>query len=203
MFFNSRSPIVFECEAKPVADVIADRSGNRDAAGRGDSLEARRHIHTVPEYVLAVDDHIAQIDPHAKLDAAVLRHVLVAPRHGPLDLRRAGNRVHDARKLHQHAVAGNFDNAAMVLCDLTVDEFPAVRLQRSQRAHLIQAHQTAETNHVGGEDRGKTAFHREAARFCELPGNVASFQAKVIKTKPEICSAFDLQVVLGGVPVRR
>ena len=142
--------------------MIADRGGDRDAAGLGDGLEPRRDVDAVTEDVVALDDDVAEIDADAELDASVLRHVLIALDHRPLDLGGTGDRVHDARKLDQHAVAGDLDDAALVLGDLA--DRPArrrMRLQRSERAGLVQPHEPAVADDVGGQDRGKTALLHE------------------------------------------
>ena len=49
-------------------------------------------------------------------------HVGIALAHAALDLGGAGDRVHHARELDQHAVAGQLDDAALVLGDPGVDQ---------------------------------------------------------------------------------
>ena len=79
--------------------------------------------------------------------------------HLALDVGRARDRVHDARELHQHAVAGELDDAAPVLGDLGVDQFLAMRLERRERGGLVYAHEAAVADHVRSQDSGQTAFH--------------------------------------------
>ena len=62
-------------------------------------------------------NHVAKIDADAEFDAAVLRHPGIAIAHPALNFRRAGDRVHDAWKFHQHAVAGQLDDASLMLAD--------------------------------------------------------------------------------------
>ena len=116
---------VLEGEVEPVADMVAHRAGDGDAARPGDALEPRRDVDAVAEDVVALDDDVAEIDADAELDAAVLRHVGVALAHPALDLGGAGDGVHDARELDQHAVAGELDDAALMLGDLGVDQLVA------------------------------------------------------------------------------
>ena len=120
--------------------------------GCGDAFEARRDIHAVAEDVVALDDDVAEIDADAELDAPVLRHIGVALAHAALDLGGAGDRVHHARELHQHAVAGELDDAPLVLGDLGVDQLVAMRLERGKRAGLVSAHEAAVADHVGGQE---------------------------------------------------
>ena len=77
-----------------------------------------------------------------------------------LDLGGAGDGVHDARELHQHAVAGELDDAPLVLGDLGVDQLLAMRIQRGKRGGLVGAHQAAVADHVGGQDSGEQAVER-------------------------------------------
>ena len=78
----------------------------------------------------------------------------------PLDFGGAGDRIHHARELDQHAVAGQLDDAPSMLGDLGVDEFAAVRLERRERRGLVDAHEPAVADHVGSQDSGQTAFHK-------------------------------------------
>ena len=67
---------VLKSESEPISHVIADGSGNSDAAWPSNAFQPRRHIDAVAEYVVTFDDHVAQIDADTELDAAVLRHIL-------------------------------------------------------------------------------------------------------------------------------
>ena len=78
-----------EGELEPGADLLAHRRGDADAAGLGQGLEARGDVDAVAEDVVALDDHVAEIDADAELDPARRRHVGVAPDHALLDLDRA------------------------------------------------------------------------------------------------------------------
>ena len=131
-----------------------------DAAGRGDALQPRGHVHAVAENVVALDDDVADIDADAELDAAAFGHVGVALAHLALDFSGTGDRIHHARELDQHAVAGQLDDAAAMLGDLGVDEFVAMRLERRERGGLIDAHEAAVADHIGGQNSGQTAFHK-------------------------------------------
>ena len=90
--------------------------------------------------------------------------------HPALHLDRAQHRVDDAREFRQHAVAGVFDDPAVMLLDLRLDQLAAMRLEAFVRALLVRPHQARIADHIGGEDRGKTAgrghwFGRSPAGF--------------------------------------
>src|SRR5205814_4760318 len=120
-------------------------------------LYPRGDIDAVAVEVVALDDHVAEIDADAQLDAAVRRDARVPLGHRLLHRDRAAHRIDDAGKLHQHAVAGGLDDAAPVLGDLRVEELAAQSLEAFERAFLVRPHQPRIPRHIGGEDRGETA----------------------------------------------
>ena len=82
----------------------ASRRPKRVAAPSEDSRSF--DVDPVAEEVVAIDDHIADIDPNAERDVAVCRLVRGALGHPALPPDRAAYRVHDAGKLHQNAIVG-------------------------------------------------------------------------------------------------
>jgi hypothetical protein len=62
---------ILEFHAEPVAGLIADRARDADAAGLGELLQARGHVHAVAEDVVVLADHVAQVDADAEADLAV------------------------------------------------------------------------------------------------------------------------------------
>ena len=69
---------------------------------------------------------------HSRTDAGVPRG------HRLLHRDRAARRIDDARKFHQHAVAGRLDDAAVLLGDLRIEELAAQRFEAFERAFLIR-----------------------------------------------------------------
>ena len=141
-------------------------SRDADAARLCQCLQPRGDVDAVAVDVVAIDDDVAQVDPNPGDDAVVLTDFDIAVDHPPRDLGGAADRIDHARELHQHAVAGRFDDAAAVLPDLWIDELAAMRLEALQRPFLVRAHQPRVACHIGGEDRGETAFDR---LFHHLP----------------------------------
>ena len=75
------------------------------------------------------------------------------------------DRVGDALELHQHAVAGGLDDAALALGDRGVDQLEPVGLEPRERARLVGLHEPAVADHVGRENRRQppcvaVGFHR-------------------------------------------
>ena len=108
--------------------------------------------------VVALDDHVAEVDADAQFDPPRLGDAGIALGHRLLHRDGAAHRVDDARKRHQHAVAGHFDDPPMMLGDLRLDQIAAQRLQTFERAFLVRPHQPRIPGDIGRQDRGKTAL---------------------------------------------
>jgi hypothetical protein len=65
----------------------------------------------------------------------------VAQAHFALQFDCAAHRIDNACKLDQQTVASGFDDAAMVLSDLRIDQLPSQHLQAFKRAFLVGSHQ--------------------------------------------------------------
>jgi hypothetical protein len=75
-----------------------------------------------------------------------------------LDLRCTPQRIHHARKLREHAVAGVLDDAAAVLVNLRVNQLTEMRFDPFVGAFLISTHESAITGDVRGKNGGQFAF---------------------------------------------
>jgi len=75
--------------------------GDEHPAGVGQGLDAGGDIDAVAIEVVALDDHVPEIDADAQFDAAVGRDVGVPLGHRLLHLNRAAHRIDDAGKFHQ------------------------------------------------------------------------------------------------------
>ena len=139
--------------------MLAHRLRDGDPAGPGNALDARGDVDAVAEKVAALDDDVAEVDSDAEFDSPVLGHVSVAGRHGLLHGAGTLDRIHDARKFDEHAIAGEFDDATRMPADLRLDELGLVLLQALQGTNLIGPHQPAVADDIGSHDRGKPALH--------------------------------------------
>src|ERR1700752_5026049 len=95
----------------------------RTSAWVGQGFDPSGDIHPVAVEIVALDDHATEIDTDAKFDAIVGSDAGVALGHCLLDLDRGADRIDDAGKFHQHAVAGGLDDTAMRLGDLRIEKF--------------------------------------------------------------------------------
>src|SRR5262249_39768632 len=103
---------ILKDKGQPVADVIMDRIGDKHPAGIGQSLDPRTDVDAVAIEVVALDDHVAEIDADAQLDAVIRRNTRIPLGNRLLHRDCAAHRIDDAGKLDQEAVAGGLDDAA-------------------------------------------------------------------------------------------
>ncbi len=67
--------------------------------------------------------------------------------------------IHGAREFHQHAVAHQFYDSAVVLSNLWIEEIGTQDLESGERAFLVCADQPRVADHVSGHDGGESARH--------------------------------------------
>src|SRR5271166_3709029 len=97
---------ILKDKRQPIANVIMNRVGDEHPAGIGQGFDPCGDIDAVAIEVIALDDHVAEIDADAQLDAVVRRGAAVALRHRLLHFDRTAHGIDDAAKFHQHPVAG-------------------------------------------------------------------------------------------------
>jgi hypothetical protein len=114
-----------------------NRVGDEHSAGIGQRLDPSGDVDAVAEEVVALDEHVAEIDADAQFDAAVRPDTRIPLGHRLLHRNCSAHRIDDAGKFHQQTVAGGLDNATLVLGDFRIDQFAAQRLEAFERAFLI------------------------------------------------------------------
>jgi len=131
---------VIEAVGKLVANLIVHDLGNANSVRLGQGFQPGRYVDPIAENVVRLDDHIAEVDADSKADAIIFRDIGIAMGHAVLDCNGAQNGVDHAGNLDNHAVAGRFDDPAMVLIDPRLKDLAAVRLKAFVRAFLIEPH---------------------------------------------------------------
>ena len=152
-------PEVLAVENQLAGDVLANALRYAQAAGFGDLLQPCDHVDSVTEDVPVLDDDIALMYPDAKGHRPVRRDAGVAQDHRALYLDRALDGFDHAGELDQHPVAGRLDRVPMMFRDLRVDELVSVCPEGGKRPRLVDAHEAAVADHVGGQDGGEFAFN--------------------------------------------
>ena len=97
--------------------MIADRLRNSDTTRSATLSKSRRDVDAIAVDVVAFDDDVAEIDADAEFNAALSWQLRVAILHPALNLDRAGDCVDYAGKFRENTIAGEFDDAALVLGD--------------------------------------------------------------------------------------
>jgi predicted RNA methylase len=131
---------ILEREVQFVPYLIAHHAAGANAAWLGQRLEAGGDIDPVTEDVAILDDDVAEIDAHAKLDPPFGWDAGVTDRHFALHFDCAAHRIDDAGKFNEESVAGGFDDAAAMFPDLRIAELAADRPQRGERSLVVRAH---------------------------------------------------------------
>src|SRR5437868_11919704 len=88
--------LVEEFDLQLVADMVAHRRRAGDAARCGKAFEPGGDIDAVAIDVIALDDHIPDMEADAEPDMAVFRDRLIAIRHAALHIHGAAGGVDDA-----------------------------------------------------------------------------------------------------------
>ena len=158
---------VDELGLDPAAHMIVGGAGDAYAARLADALEPRRDIDAVAQNILAVDQHVAEIDADAVEDASGLGNARVAFGHLLLHANRAFDRRDDGRKFQQHAVAHRLDEPPAE-CANDRRRRLAMVPHRARRPRFVLAHQPRVADDVGGEDRGEAAGLRSLLRHPGL-----------------------------------
>ena len=103
---------VLEAEVELAADLVVHLAGDADTAWLGPAFQPGGDVDPVAVDVLALDDHVADVDADPKPDALGRGQVQLAPGHAVLDRHRAGDRLDDGSELAQGAVARQVDDPA-------------------------------------------------------------------------------------------
>src|SRR6266851_1517612 len=89
-----------------VSYLLIDSTGDTDAAGVGETLEAGGDVDAVAVDLLAIHHHVAEVDADAEFHSALGWDIRVFRLERGLDLDGAQDRIDDAGKLGEDAVAG-------------------------------------------------------------------------------------------------
>ncbi len=138
--------------------MVDDGARNGDAARLGQLLQPCRDIDAIAIAIVAFDNHVAEIDPDAQVDATILGKTRIALSHSALHDRRALDCLDDASELCEQSVAHQLEDAALMLGNLRLDQLFAIRAQAFESPRLILFHEPAIADHIGGQDGSKAAL---------------------------------------------
>jgi len=133
-------------------------SRETDSAWFGLALEARGDVDPVAMDIVALDDHIPQVDADAEYEPLVFIGCRLSLGHAVLPGHRAGDSIHHAGELDQQAVADELDDPAMMLGDERLQALLAQLGQMPKRPRLIRTHKAGIADYVSGKDGGQPAL---------------------------------------------
>jgi len=120
--------------------------GSASAASRAETL--------IPSF----DHHVAQIGADAQQDRPIFGQSSIGLRHRGLKIDRADHCRDDAGEFHEHAIAGDLEDATAIFGQQRPQDATAPLLQCGQGPHLVLLHESAVSDNVGGHDGGKTTL---------------------------------------------
>src|SRR5215469_10210603 len=65
---NSLLAPILECIGEPIADMVANGARDADTPRLREPLQPRGDIHPIAENVIALGNHVAEVDPDPELD---------------------------------------------------------------------------------------------------------------------------------------
>jgi len=133
---------VLEGKIELTRSVSPHPSRNTDPAGFGQGFEPRRDVHSIPEDVVVLDDHVALMKADTELDAFVRRRGRIPLGHARLHLGRAPQGIDHTAELDQQAIARCLDEPAVVRGDRRINQLGADSLQRLEGAAFVRADQS-------------------------------------------------------------
>ncbi len=161
-------PKIADLELKPRLDLPIGVFGKTDRPRLRNTLEPRGDIDPVAhEVAVALLDDVAEMDADAELDAPLGRHAGVSLDQSVLHLDRAADRVDHAAELDNRAVAGAFDDAAVMSGDGGVDQVAAQAPEPRERPVFVGAGETAISDDISNQDSRELPglAHRAALRL--------------------------------------
>ena len=117
-----------------------------------DALCRRWHFN-----VTAVGIDVADVDANAEFQALVRRYLRISSDDAALNFDRTSDRVNDARKLGEDAIACGVGDVAAVPLDRGIAEFAPTSRQLGMRAFFVGTHQPAVSSHVSRENGREVA----------------------------------------------
>ena len=121
--------------------MIMDRPRYADATSLRQTFKSSSNVDSVSQYVLTIDDNVAEIDPDAVLYASFFRIISIGRCQLPLYLQGALYGGYDAHELNQQTIASCFYDSATMGRNLRTENCLAVRPLTRNRAFLIQPHE--------------------------------------------------------------
>jgi signal transduction histidine kinase/HPt (histidine-containing phosphotransfer) domain-containing protein/FixJ family two-component response regulator len=160
-----------DCNLELAADLLVGGGGEADAAGLGDTFQARGYVDAVAQNVVAVGKDVTNIDADAELQPLLRRPG------GDAALHRDGAAygIDSAGELDEEAVSRDPHETAVMCADFGVDQLLSQGAQPSQGTLLVVSDEAAVAGDIGGQNgsdpprRGDVVVRRAAAQNTPHP----------------------------------
>jgi hypothetical protein len=150
---------IFEGCVDLAAHLLESVIGYANAARLLDTFQSRGDIDAVAENITLLDDDIANVNADTDFNALFGRDVLITLRHSALRLDRTAGGIHGTAEFDQYSVASTLDDAAVVLGDRRLKEFPAVSVEPSEYPFLVRAHKPTVAGNIRRKNGSEPPLH--------------------------------------------
>ena len=132
--------------------LVEGGGGQHDPARLGQTFEPGGDVDAVAVQVVAIDQHVTEIDADAQADGLLARASGLALDHAALDVHGTGDGLDHARELDQRTVAHELDQTPSMGRQQWVDQLGAMILQPGERRRLGRLHEPAVADDIGRQD---------------------------------------------------
>ena len=150
---------IFETQIELAGDIVIDPFRYGDSLGLRQAFQARGNVDGIAIDIAVLMDDVSLVHADAMANAALLGKALIAFGRFSLNSDSCTNRIDDARKLRQKAIAEILDHPPLVVGDGGLDHLLLKGSERNEGAFLIHADEPAIANDVGGQYCGEATLH--------------------------------------------
>ena len=144
-----------ERQSELALQLVEGCAGNQDSPRLANLLQPRRNVDAVAEQVVALDHHVAEVDPDTVDEAFFRRGSLLAFRRALLHRDRERHSVDDRAELSDEAVAHRLDDPSAILGKKRIDGRGLKVLQSREGGTFVSLDLARIPHHVSGEDGGQ------------------------------------------------
>src|SRR5262249_18407783 len=149
---------VGQLNAELVPHVVAHGSRHHYLARARQLLDPRRDVDSVTVSLVAIDDHVLDVDTDAQHEAFVVT-LLAGLRDRPLNVVCPAHGGHRALELDEQAVAHYLQEVSPALGDFRLQEIFAKSLPLEDSLGFVRLHELAEAGDVGKGDGGEAPLY--------------------------------------------
>ncbi len=143
---------IHSADQRIAADLFRHAAGHCDAAGLGVGLQAGSDVYRITVNVVAFDDDVADVQPHAHADTLGRRFFRFGRGNGALHFHCAGDCRTRVLENCQESVARVLDQGAAIGSNARLKHQRAQAHESRVRATFVRRHQAAESDHISDQN---------------------------------------------------